>query len=196
MDYTSLVLSQCRNINYKIPEARVMKDRCRQLGQKLTSVEEMVLALQNRPSGSITSQVGGALQRLYTTLMSADSLVQKCTMHRVVNKVKYKSEFNALDRMIQDSLRVLATIPHVSHAPRTNQVPSTSRYQSALGYTVEEVDDDSDDDVGVLVPFALGGTVALAQNPFAMPQANLEFESVVLVENGLLVYAERLTGHF
>ncbi|KAJ0055822.1 hypothetical protein NL108_013151 [Boleophthalmus pectinirostris] len=192
MDYTSLVLSQCRNINYKVPAARVMKDRCRQLGQKLTSVEEVVQALQNRPSGSITSQVGGGLQKLYTTLISVESLVQKCTVNRLVNKVKYKNEFNALEEMIQNSLSVLTTIPHVSHAPPTLQVPSKSPFQSALGYTVGDVN--AEPDFGALLPLALGGAVAPAQNRFASPPANVEIESVVLVDNGRLLIAERITG--
>ncbi|KAK7905106.1 hypothetical protein WMY93_017713 [Mugilogobius chulae] len=114
MDYMPLVLSQCRSISFKVSEARVMKDRCRQLGQRLSSVEEMVQALQSRASSSLTPQVGGALQRLYTTLISADGLVQKCIDNKRVNKSKYKDEFKALDRMILDSLGVLATVPHVS----------------------------------------------------------------------------------
>ncbi|KAJ0069728.1 hypothetical protein NL108_012370 [Boleophthalmus pectinirostris] len=128
MDYTSLVLSQCRDISFKISEVRVMKGHCRQLGQKLTSVEKMVLTLQS--SGSITPQVGGALQTLYTTLMSADSLLHKCAVNRVVNKGTYKNEFNILDRQIQDSLRVLATIPHVNLVPSTNMAPPTSQAPS------------------------------------------------------------------
>lgn len=163
-----------------------MKDRCRQLGQKVGSVEEMVKALQN---GSVTPQAGGALQRLYTTLLSADELVQKCTVNRIVNKSKYKSEFNIIDQRIQDSLRVLATVPHVSQAPSTSHGPSAS--QAPQRYFVEEESEDSDEDLGILVPYALGGAMAPAA-----PQPNLQYAAVVLTDGTNVIVAERYTRRF
>ncbi|CAL1592065.1 unnamed protein product [Knipowitschia caucasica] len=188
MDYTTLVLSQCRSIKCKVPVTVVLKNHCSQLGQRLQHVEEMVQALQHRPSSSITPQVGGALQSLYTTLMSADSLLQKCSVKQdQVKKSKYKSEFTSLNRLIENSVRILATVPHVSHAP----------VSQGGGYTVEEVDEDSDeDDDLMLMPYASGRAVTAAQNPFLNAQASLEYESVVLVENGLVICAERITGRF
>lgn len=109
-------------------------------------------------------------------------------MNRIVNKSKYKSEFNILDQRIQESLRVLATVPHMSHAPSSSSTPSA--IQPVPGYIVE-VDDDSDEDIGILLPYALGGAMAPAA-----PQPSLQYEAVVLTDGSNVFLAERLSGRF
>lgn len=228
MDYTSLVLSQCRSISWKVPEARMLKDRCRQLGQRVNAVEEMVRALQSRATEA--PQVGGALQKLYNTLMGADDLVQRCTTNRTANKSKYKNEFTTIDQRIQDSMRVLATVPHsshrsstshassssrdpsTSHAPAATRAPAPSRalppsYESNASralpirhapsasravqrYVVEEVDDDSVEDLGVLVPYTVRG----AARPGAHSRRGYQ-ASMVVMEDGTLVYTEHIPGN-
>lgn len=118
--------------------------------------------------------------------MRAEDLIQKCTMNRVVNIVKYKSDFNSVDQQIRDSLRVLASAPQVNEAPSVNR--------ALQDYTVDAYDDDSDEDFGALVPVALGGAMAPAgRMPFGSPQPTVVCESVLLMEDGNMILAERVS---
>lgn len=106
-----LALSLCKTIYDMVGAVKANKQLCRELADRVKSLEELVLSVRGR-SGPISSPVHKALEKLCENLESARSLMVEFSSMKTfswfVKSGSLKAKFQDVDRRLSDNLHMLS----------------------------------------------------------------------------------------
>ncbi|XP_008417619.1 arginine-glutamic acid dipeptide repeats protein-like [Poecilia reticulata] len=112
MDILERIFGLCTTIYHRADNAKVNKNRCQRIAQRVQTLERLVKAIKEKGPGQISSIVQQALDDLCITLVSAEQLMTKFhksnSIEGFIKSGSNEDKFSKMNDKLDDNFQVLS----------------------------------------------------------------------------------------